>query len=208
MNNRRRPEYRIWANIVQRTCNPNNPNWVRYGGAGKGLCDEWRKSFQRFFDHLGPRPSPKHSVDRIDFTRGYEPGNVRWATASEQARNKPNTIWLTVRGETRCLQDWADHLGVSVVTLYNRLERGWSHERTLGTPCKGRGHTNARLSHAQAEKIRELRAAGAQGKELAEMFGVSTNIVCRIHKGKTYKRAIESERQKAAAASNQPGDVA
>lgn len=81
------PEYRSWENMVQRCTNPNAPNWPRYGGAGVTIHPDMR-SFEKFFAELGPRPTARCSVDRIDPARGYEPGNVRWACASTQELNK------------------------------------------------------------------------------------------------------------------------
>lgn len=80
--------YRIWNAMRQRCHNPNQPHYVRYGGRGIRVCDEWRKSFDVFYAHMGDPPSPDHTLDRIDNDRGYEPGNCRWATRSEQQRNK------------------------------------------------------------------------------------------------------------------------
>ncbi len=82
-----RPEYEIWSSMKKRCENPNSHAWHNYGGRGIAVCDRWRNSFEDFFEDMGPRPSPEHSIDRIDNDRGYEPGNVRWATAQEQARN-------------------------------------------------------------------------------------------------------------------------
>lgn len=62
--------------------------WPRYGGRGIRVCDEWQHDFVSFLKHIGPKPSAEYSVDRIDNDGNYEPGNVRWATASEQARNR------------------------------------------------------------------------------------------------------------------------
>lgn len=80
-------EYRIYKSIVQRCTNPKLPYWKNYGGRGIRIYEPWRKSFQAFFEYVGPRPSKHHSLDRIDNDRGYEPGNVRWATRMQQARN-------------------------------------------------------------------------------------------------------------------------
>jgi hypothetical protein len=84
----RTPEYRAWSKLKARCLNPRDQNWVNYGERGIGVCVEWQSSFVAFFEHVGPRPSPKHSIDRINNDGDYEPGNVRWATASQQARNK------------------------------------------------------------------------------------------------------------------------
>jgi hypothetical protein len=74
--------------MIQRCTNPKFKQFKDYGGRGISLYPEWQVSFQRFIDHIGPRPSKHHSVDRIDNSKGYEPGNVRWATSKEQTVNK------------------------------------------------------------------------------------------------------------------------
>jgi hypothetical protein len=71
----------------QRICNPKASNYQYYGGRGITICERWRK-FENFFADMGPRPSPAHSIDRIENNGNYEPGNCRWATAVEQNRNK------------------------------------------------------------------------------------------------------------------------
>jgi hypothetical protein len=82
-------EYKIWIHMIGRCSNPKLNRWHRYGGRGISVCDRWRKSFSSFFLDVGPRPSSAHSLDRFPNPDGnYEPGNVRWATAREQARNR------------------------------------------------------------------------------------------------------------------------
>jgi hypothetical protein len=82
------PEYKTWCGMKDRCHNPKNKFFHIYGGRGIEVCPEWRDNFGAFFAHVGPKPSPKMSIDRIDVNRGYEPGNVRWATASQQSRNR------------------------------------------------------------------------------------------------------------------------
>lgn len=82
------PEYNAWVHMIQRCTNPNNKQWLNYGGRGIRVCDLWRLSYRAFYEHVGSRPSPLHSLDRIDNDGNYEPGNVRWATAQEQGLNR------------------------------------------------------------------------------------------------------------------------
>lgn len=80
-------EYSIWGGMIDRCYNPNSGNYRHWGDRGIVVCDRWRDSFEAFLEDMGKRPSPTHSIDRINNDGNYEPGNVRWATPSEQARN-------------------------------------------------------------------------------------------------------------------------
>src|SRR5688572_5961440 len=84
----RTPEYHSWVSMKTRCYNPNCNRYERYGGRGIVVCERWRTSFVNFLADLGLRPSPKHSLDRIDSNGNYEPGNVRWATDAEQQNNR------------------------------------------------------------------------------------------------------------------------
>lgn len=87
----RRSEYRIWSLMRDRCRNPNNKRWDDYGGRGIRVCERWN-DFTAFLADVGPRPSLAYSLDRYPDNDGnYEPGNVRWATAVQQANNKRNS---------------------------------------------------------------------------------------------------------------------
>ena len=85
---RNTPEYLVWQAMKARCHRKSHKAWDNYGGRGISVCEEWRQSFTSFIKCVGPRPSPEYSLDRIDNDRNYEPGNVRWATRSEQAKNR------------------------------------------------------------------------------------------------------------------------
>jgi hypothetical protein len=114
-------ERKAWSEMRQRCNNPNNDKFHHYGGRGIKVCAQWNESFHAFFSHVGFKPSPKHSLDRIDPDGDYEPGNVRWATQLEQARNKRKTHVLTVDGETKPLSEWAELTGIDYPTLWHRI---------------------------------------------------------------------------------------
>jgi hypothetical protein len=81
------PTYRSWRSMKTRCTNPNHEGYTYYGGRGIRVCDRWAESFETFLADMGDRPEGT-SLDRIDPDGDYEPGNVRWATASEQRRNR------------------------------------------------------------------------------------------------------------------------
>jgi len=125
------PEYNIWIGMKSRCANPTDPVFHRYGGRGINVCDRWRESFAAFFADMGPRPSPDHSIDRIDNAKGYSPGNCRWATRKEQNRNRRDNRLLTFGGQTLCLAEWAEKTGIHYNTLHGRLSRGYTVEQAL-----------------------------------------------------------------------------
>lgn len=127
-------EYRSWIHMKGRCLNPNDRAYPAYGGRGITVCSEWIDSFQSFYDHIGPKPSPNMSVDRVDNSGGYEPGNVRWATHTVQVRNTRQNRLLEHDGRSQSLGAWADELGLNPRTLETRLSRGWSVARSLTQP--------------------------------------------------------------------------
>lgn len=130
---RNTPLYGRWASMVSRTTNPNHPRYPDYGGRGITVCERW-KSFEGFAEDMGSTFSPELSLERIDNGRGYEPGNCRWATVIEQARNKRSSHLVTFRGQTKTIAEWAELLGLNYETVHTRLgKQGWPVDRALMT---------------------------------------------------------------------------
>lgn len=133
---RKHPLYKIWMGIRRRCFSPLTPNFHNYGGRGISMFQEWADDFLAFFDHVSQLPNfgkVGYSLDRIDNNGHYEPGNVRWATRLEQARNSRIPLQLTHNGETKTLPEWAEEIGVLPDTLHKRLLRGMPLEVALTT---------------------------------------------------------------------------
>lgn len=127
-------EYRSWRHAIQRCHNPNDTEYHNYGARGIAVCAEWRGrgGFDRFLAHIGSKPSPRHSIDRIDNERGYEPGNVRWATPKEQAANRRrHAPSVLLDGERVTQSEIARRVGVSRERVRQLLARGDSVETIL-----------------------------------------------------------------------------
>lgn len=124
-------EYFVWKGIKQRCLDKNSVSYHNYGGRGVTICDRWREDFAAFLADMGPAPSRRHTVEREDNDKGYEPGNCRWATRGEQSRNKRDNRLLTFKGKTQTVTDWAAELGINKSTLFHRLDGGWSAEQAL-----------------------------------------------------------------------------
>lgn len=131
-------EYHAWLGMKSRCTWAPGANYARYGGRGISVCERWSGSFEAFLADMGRKPSPGHTLERIDNDGNYEPGNCRWATRSEQNANTSLSRRLTFRGETLTLRGWAMRLGVKREALKKRLRLGWSVEDALGTPVRGR----------------------------------------------------------------------
>lgn len=124
------PEYHVWRSMHNRCSNPRDRGYANYGGRGITVCQKWA-SFEQFYDDMGARPSSRHSIDRIDNDGPYTPGNCRWATATEQQRNRRCNKLLSHEGRTMPLSAWAEAAGLSFATLNSRLKRGWNMAKAL-----------------------------------------------------------------------------
>jgi hypothetical protein len=133
------PEYVAWTSTKQRCTNTNDPYYHRYGGRGIRVCNRWLgdDGFKNFIEDMGRRPTPKHTLDRFPDKDGhYSKENCRWATPSEQARNRITNRLITYLGETLPLVEWAQRYGLSRSRLRDRLENNWPIEKALTEPVQ------------------------------------------------------------------------
>jgi len=132
-------EYSVWAGMIHR-CSVNCNRSRDYHDRGITVCEQWRgkNGFEVFLAEVGRRPSSEHTLDRIDNDRGYEPGNVRWATSKEQARNRRNNRLLTINGITKCIAEWADESPVTQIRIRARLNNGWDAQTAVFAPVRGK----------------------------------------------------------------------
>jgi len=130
----RTPEYRAWADMVQRCTNPKNKRFKTYGARRIQVCDRWLK-FENFFADMGLRSGVHHSIHRINNDQNYEPGNCMWATAKEQARNRTSNRILEFNGKSATLAEWSEITGINYDCLAQRINKlGWSASKALTTP--------------------------------------------------------------------------
>jgi hypothetical protein len=125
------PLYRVWRGMIQRCEDANSPHFQYYGGRGITVCAEWRNSFEAFERDMASGYRAGLSIDRVDNDRGYSASNCRWATDTQQSRNRRFNRLLTFEGETHCVTEWAELIGIKSTTLSERLRRGWPVERAL-----------------------------------------------------------------------------
>lgn len=129
--------YRVWASMRDRCTLVSSQAFKYYGGRGIAVCDEWRESFQTFYDWaIDNGYCEGLSIDRINVDGNYEPSNCRWVSKKNQANNKQNNICIEYNGETHTIAEWANILGINYITLWMRFRRGWSVEKALQTPVK------------------------------------------------------------------------
>jgi hypothetical protein len=121
--------------MKDRCNNPRNNRFYAYGARGIKFCKRW-ESFSNFIADMGLKPTPKHSLDRINTDGDYAPTNCRWADGITQANNCRSNHFLELNGTRKTLAQWARELGVSALTLKSRLVYGWTDEEALTKPIR------------------------------------------------------------------------
>src|SRR5574341_1719101 len=131
----RSPTYGSWRAMVYRCHSPSDSSYAKYGAKGVMVCARWRKNFENFLADMGERPNGT-TLDRIDNTKGYEPGNVRWATATTQQNNRSCTQFIEFEGRRLSIGQWATERGIPFGALAQRIKMGWTAERALTEPVR------------------------------------------------------------------------
>lgn len=159
-----KPLYAIWNGMMARCYNEKHEAYANYGGRGITVCERW-KNYDNFVADMGARPSPQHTIDRINNDMGYELSNCRWATRKEQNRNRSDNTLITYKGETLTVTEWAERLGIASNTMFNRLSRWKDLEKVMNyTPtaktCRAGLHS---YDATQNEGCPECEAAWKRG---------------------------------------------
>lgn len=124
--------YTIWRSMRQRCSNPKCANYHNYGGKGVKVCPEWDSNFAHFYMWaIENGYSENLSIDRINSDGDYEPGNCRWVSYKEQNNNRHSNIFIEFDGQRHTIAEWGDITGIKPATIWARLNRGWSIEKSL-----------------------------------------------------------------------------
>lgn len=194
---RYRKIYAVWTGIKQRCENTRNTNYPQYGGRGIRICAFIRASVANLQKVMGERPTMFHEIDRKDNDKGYtcgqcddckergEPANLQWATRKHQNRNKRSNRYITFRGETLCIGEWAERLNVSPGLLQNRLNR-MPVEKAMTNIVR---QMQERMTD---EEVRIFRRACAVAKlsDVCRHFGISVARGWGIVHRKVYKDVV------------------
>ena len=189
--------YGIWKGMLRR---------VRYNERGYGkytICDRWQPAnsgFVNFLEDMGQPTSNKHSLDRINNDAGYYPGNCRWATAKEQARNRRSTRRLDVDGRLMVMAEAAEIYKVSQSMLCSRLKSNWTTKQALGIDPAPKKKSRAgdkcavkKLSSVDVKQIfTRIKSGESTRQKEADKYEVSYWTICSIMQGKTWKEVTEA----------------
>lgn len=130
-------EYRSWHSMRVRCTRKSAINYKDYGGRGITICDRW-SDFRNFYADMGPKPSPQHSLDRIDNDGPYCPENCRWSSTLTQNRNRRNAITILFDGKSLSLQELAEITGIDYYTLYWRYKTGKKGPALTAPPSRSK----------------------------------------------------------------------
>ena len=147
------PEYWAWSNMIQRCTNPKNKRYKQYGARGITVCEPWRSSFTVFLRDIGQKPSPRHTLERINNDGNYEPSNCKWATYKEQSQNQRfRFLPLTFDNKPITVQEIADLAGIKYSAACARLRRGWTIDEVIRIPLGTKRSADASSTHTPGSR--------------------------------------------------------
>jgi hypothetical protein len=142
------PLWNTWWSMRQRCENPNYHPFKDYGGRGITICDAWM-SYKQFEKDMGPKPSPLHTIDRIDNNKSYSPENCRWATRKEQQHNQTVTRRVTIEGKEYVAVELAEKAGVKTDTIMYRAANGLPLAKVLSSYRAGKSSRYEGTTHCK-----------------------------------------------------------
>jgi len=198
------PEWNAWSSMRARCGNPSDEAYHWYGGRGITVSQEW-DTFEQFIADMGMRPSPKHSLGRVDNELGYSKENCRWETWTQQQRNRRSSRMLTLDGVTLCLTEWAEHADLFPSVLSARLAYGWPLDLAVSTP-KGVRPRDLKIRRLPVDPLTRLKADAHNAVHDAVRDGtllrppccsrpgcVSTRVQAHHHNGYERERWLDVE---------------
>lgn len=171
-------EYRLWLAMKQRCYNPKSHNYKNWGGRGITVCDEWKNSFENFIKDVGLRPSSKHSLDRIDNSKGYTKENCKWSTWFEQGAHRRSNRNITYKDQTKTISEWARIYKITPHTISYRLKNNWSIEKTLNTPVIER--TKRKIDKLITKNILKDFNNNLSIKTISQKYSISYGTICEF----------------------------
>jgi hypothetical protein len=171
-----RATFVVWRNMMSRCYDKGHKSYKDYGARGITVCLRWR-TYANFLSDMGKRPAGL-TLERLNNARGYSKANCKWATVKEQTRNTRGNTMITWLGETKCLVEWCEDMGITPALYLNRLRQGWDLDRIFTEPVK------------------EYKRVLYEGKTLfywAKKLGVKrTTLLCRLSNGWSVKEAVST----------------
>lgn len=132
------PEYVAWSGMKARCNNTKNPKHSEYGGRGIQVCDRWQSDFAQFLRDMGTKPGPEFSLERIEVNGNYEPENCRWATKTDQARNRRYLTRYLFSGQKLLVCEIEELTGIDQALIWGRLNHGWPVDLASTAPAGAR----------------------------------------------------------------------
>jgi len=125
-------EYNAWSSMKKRCLKTNHKSYKDYGGRGIFIEEDWVNSFECFLKDMGKKPNKNYSLDRINNNIGYSKENCKWSTKKEQSRNVRNNVMVEYKGETKCLSEWSEIIGINRNKLnYRIFTAKWCIEKAM-----------------------------------------------------------------------------